>query len=186
MEKSFTAKQLSEAFEIPVARWKRWAREFIGIDPIAGRFGGVPREFDEEQSFYIFLAGVLVSDLLFSIPEANSIIKRLKPWFKERGLWPGSKATKTYKAWDDAKYFRVYIYREATRGFSFKVEGTIRLRMIQYNGHTVEEHTFIEELLPDPVGTATIIQNVAVQRVLEVSVIKSLFDLNIKTLEEKP
>lgn len=88
-KKSFTAKQLSVSFFTPVAKWKRWAREFLGIDPAAGRHAGVPREFDLGQAFHIYLGKILVGDLLFSIPDARDTISILKPFIEKWGYWPG-------------------------------------------------------------------------------------------------
>lgn len=184
MGKSFTAKQLSDALEIAIAKWKRWAREFIGIDPVAGRFGGVSREFSEEQAFHVYLAGVLVSELFFSIPDAKAILSILNPWLKERGIWPGTEPKKTGTAWDIITGCKVYIVREIKGGFCFQLEGRIRERPIKYHGYKAQEVTFIEEPLVPPIGTVSYVEHPNVQRVLDVSDIKVLFDFKLKMLKK--
>ena len=184
MGKSFTTKQLSDAFQIPIAKWKRWAREFIGIDPVAGRFGGVSREFNEEQAFHIYLGGILVSELFFSIPEARAILGGLNPWLKERGIWPGTKPKKTGTAWDIVNACKVYILREITGGFDFQLQGMIQHRKIKYQGYSAEQVILIEEPLAKPIGTVTYIEYPNVQRVFDVSSIKVLFDFRLGMLKK--
>ena len=185
MEKSFTAKQLSYAFEVPIAKWKRWAREFIGIDPVAGRFGGVSREFNEEQAFHIYLGGTLVSQLFFSIPEARVILSRLTPWLKERGIWPGTEPKKTGTGWDIVQICRVCILHERMGGFDFQLQGEIRRRAIKYQGYSVQDVILMETPIVDqPLGTIIRIEHPNIQRIFEVSYIKFFFELGLEKLEE--
>lgn len=49
---------------------KRRALKLFGVDPAATQSGGEVREFDEDQSFMVFLMGVLVSTFRIGVSDA--------------------------------------------------------------------------------------------------------------------
>ena len=70
----YTAKQLSDSLEIPLDRWKRHSREFIGIDSIAKRQGGVARLFTRDQSLRVYVGSIIVTHFRYSVSEARELL----------------------------------------------------------------------------------------------------------------
>jgi hypothetical protein len=81
----YTSKHISDALDIKLARWKRWAREFLPPDPLSGRQSGYARNFNIKDAFHVYLAGYLVGTVGFTISEARHIMSDLDPSLKQRG-----------------------------------------------------------------------------------------------------
>jgi len=77
MIRYFTNRELAERFDIKLARWKRWSREFLPADPLGGMQSGYARQYSPDDAFNLYLAGHLVSGLKFSIPAARKILQDL-------------------------------------------------------------------------------------------------------------
>ena len=86
MVKLFTARELADCLGINPAKWKRWVREFLPPDPLAGMQSGYARQFYVNDAFTVFLAGHLVAALKFSIPDARTILEDLSPWMQRNGF----------------------------------------------------------------------------------------------------
>lgn len=80
MIKFYTNKELSQAFQINLAKWKRWSREFLPPDPLGGLQSGYARQYNLNEAFRVFLGGHLVGDLKYSIPGARQILNDLHQW----------------------------------------------------------------------------------------------------------
>ena len=74
MVKFYNNRELSDKLGVNLARWKRWSREFLPPDPLAGKQAGYARQYYVEHAFIVFLGGQLVADLGFSIPQARWIL----------------------------------------------------------------------------------------------------------------
>jgi hypothetical protein len=85
---AYTNQQLSDIFQINLAKWKRWSREFLPPDPIAGMQCGVAREYNEQEAFIVYLGGYLVSNLKFSIPETKVLLRELNGFLMIMGFYP--------------------------------------------------------------------------------------------------
>ena len=99
------SKELSKRLGINLAKWKRWAREFLPPDSKAGLQSGYAREYTKDEAFRVYLAGYLVSRLNFSIPETREILEELEGWLKHNGFFPsslGSRRDVTVFIWEDA------------------------------------------------------------------------------------
>ncbi|SPD74182.1 hypothetical protein PITCH_A210007 [uncultured Desulfobacterium sp.] len=83
-----TNQQLSDVFQINLAKWKRWSREFLPPDPVAGMQCGLAREYNEREAFTVYLGGYLVGSLKFSIPDARMILNDLQKWFDKMDIYP--------------------------------------------------------------------------------------------------
>lgn len=83
----FKSKYLSERLDINSAKWKRWTREFLQPDPLGGYQSGYARQFSCKDAFRVFLAGHLVGEQRFSIPEARQILSDLNAWLKKQGFY---------------------------------------------------------------------------------------------------
>lgn len=90
MIRYFLGRELSDRLGVPLARWKRWAREFLPPDPLGGLQSGYARHYSIDQAFTVYLAGHLVSRSKFSIPEARKILSDLEPWFAAEGYRTGT------------------------------------------------------------------------------------------------
>lgn len=82
MLRYYASRELSRRLQIPLNRWKRWAREFLPPDPLGGLQSGYARQFSVREAFIVYLGGYLVAGLGFSIPQARQIIKDLNGWMK--------------------------------------------------------------------------------------------------------
>ena len=91
MLRYFTGRQLSAKFNINLARWKRWSRAFLAPDPLGGLQSGYARQYSIDQAFCVYLGGILVSELKFSIPEAEAILRDLRSWLGAAGLYLNAK-----------------------------------------------------------------------------------------------
>jgi hypothetical protein len=82
MLRYYASRELSQRLQIPLNRWKRWAREFLPPDPLGGLQSGYARQFSVREAFVVYLGGFLVSGLGFAMPQARQIIKDLNVWMK--------------------------------------------------------------------------------------------------------
>ena len=92
MIRYFLGRELAQRLEIPLARWKRWGREFLPPDPLGGLQSGYARHYSIDEAFTVFLAGQLVSRSRFSIPESRQILSDLESWLTGEGYRTGTKA----------------------------------------------------------------------------------------------
>lgn len=83
----FDSRYLSHALDVNPAKWKRWAREFLPVDPLGGYQSGYARQFSYKDAFRVYFGGQLVAVLKFSIPEAREILSALDPWLKQHGFY---------------------------------------------------------------------------------------------------
>lgn len=82
----FQNRQLARRLNINLARWKRWSREFLPPDPLAGIQSGYARQYYLDDAFRVYLGGYLVSHLHLAVPEARQVLADLAPWMKAEGL----------------------------------------------------------------------------------------------------
>ena len=87
MIKFFTNRELSQAFTINLAKWKRWSREFLPPDPLGGLQSGYARQYNLNEAFTVFFAGHLVSNLRYTIPEARQILHDLHQWLVDHEFY---------------------------------------------------------------------------------------------------
>jgi len=116
---------LSEKLGIPLTKVRRWTKEFLPADPKATRRSGYTREFSNNEGFFIYLGGYMVSVLGFSFDQARNIFKTVIPWLLSIGVVPDIP--------EDA--IRVGIDSKIESGFaiyfvgrsSFIVKGTVKI-----------------------------------------------------------
>ena len=87
MIKFYTNKELSKKFDVNLARWKRWSREFLAPDPLGGLQSGYARQYNPDEAFTVALGGHLVGDMKFSIPEAKQILFDLHQWLVDHRFY---------------------------------------------------------------------------------------------------
>lgn len=94
MEEQFTYRELSDKLNINLAKLKRWGREFLPPDPMAGQSQGVARILTIDEAFILFVSGHLVSGLKYSIPETKIIMELLLPYLKAKKAMPSTLSLK--------------------------------------------------------------------------------------------
>jgi hypothetical protein len=143
----FTNRELSKKFGINLAKWKRWSREFIAPDPLAGLQSGYARQYYLNDAFRIYLGGHLVSDLKFSVPDAVKILADLDKWLDQAGFCFDIKGeTKTKKGLDAlVDNHSVLITKETENCFRYCARGLISRRQIDHKGFTVWEEVYSEK-----------------------------------------
>ena len=87
MIKFYTNRELSQIFNINLAKWKRWSREFLPPDPLGGLQSGYARQYNLDEAFTVFLGGQLVGELKFTIPESRKILNDLHQWLVDHGFY---------------------------------------------------------------------------------------------------
>ncbi len=155
MIKFYTNKELSAKFNVNLARWKRWSREFLPPDPLGGLQSGYARQYNPDEAFTVFLGGHLVGNLKFSIPETKQILFDLNQWLVDHDFYLYS--TKTSNISENSnpkvKFYQLTICsqalrRDKTRGLSYRGKGVISVDAINHHGVRMFREQFIES----PVG----------------------------------
>jgi hypothetical protein len=83
MIRYYSSRHLADTLQIPLNRWKRWAREFLPPDPLGGLQSGYARQFSTRDAFAVYMGGFLVGCLGFSIPQARQVLKDLSAWMRK-------------------------------------------------------------------------------------------------------
>ena len=187
MIKFFTAKELSQKFNVNLARLKRWSREFLPPDPLGGLQSGYARQFNPDEAFTVILGGHLVGDLKLTIPDARQIIQDLNEWLAEHEFFfnfSGRDNSPPKKA-GPAKHYQIAIIKKkitgaADSGFIYQVRGIIADDVIDLHGQQIRQLHFTESCIgsdlsePAPFYTES-------HRVLNISALRDRF---LSTLAE--
>ena len=181
MIKFYTSQELSRAFDINLARWKRWSREFLPPDPLGGLQSGYARQFNADQAFIVFLGGFLVGELRFTIPEARAILLDLHDWLVEQRFYSNytRPIPSTADTLDAVDYYQIAICRvggagDDGSGFYYIIRGIISNTQEPANGNGVQQQRFVESTISAGRKAASINQ-AASQRVLNISVLRNRF-----------
>jgi len=87
MIKFYLNKELSQAFQVKHAKWKRWSREFLPPDPLGGLQSGYARQYNLDEAFTVYLGGHLVGELKYTIPESRQILSDLHKWLIDHNFY---------------------------------------------------------------------------------------------------
>jgi hypothetical protein len=117
----FDSKYLSKRLDINAAKWKRWAREFLSVDPLGGYQSGYARQFSHKDAFRVYLGGHLVGVLRFTIPEARQILTDLEVWLKKKGFYGMPQDCRP----DASEADHIYIYNLVNGKFAYAVRSII-------------------------------------------------------------
>ena len=155
MLRFFSNRELSAGLSIPLARWKRWSREFLPPDPLGGLQSGVTRQFSVDEALIVFLGGHLVAELKTSVPDARQILQDLKPCLRDIGLFVNSRIHERFSAGstDPITFYTIFICRSNTEPglaarFTYTLRGQISRSAQVHGGRTVYIERYIEERLP--------------------------------------
>jgi hypothetical protein len=155
MLRFFSNRELSTRFSIPLAKWKRWSREFLPPDPLGGLQSGVTRQFSVDEALIVFLGGHLVAELKTSVPDARQILRDLKPCLRDIGFFANSRVHERFRsvAIDPIAFYTISINRDSSEPglaarFSYLLRGGISRSSQERGERTVYLERYIEERLP--------------------------------------
>lgn len=150
MIKFFTSRALSQSLEINLAKWKRWSREFLPPDPLGGMQSGYAREYHPDQAFTVYLGGLLVADLKFTIPEAKQILRDLHGWLAEKGFYFNTSGN-ILPVTGEAEIVKKYIlwiesgkHTDDRFDFMYTVRGIISSASVENNGIEIMNERFTQ------------------------------------------
>ncbi len=184
MVKFYNNRELAEYFDINLARWKRWSREFLPPDPLAGQQAGYARQYYVDHAFTVFIGGHLVADLGFSIPEARQILNESQDWMKSRGFHFDPRGMrKPAKGIDrHIKSYAIHIRVSMERRFTIFARGTIGRIDYEYEGFPVTKAVYVDQSISPVNGGDSRAAGVGSKKVLLIS---GLLERFRKTLDPK-
>ncbi len=154
MIKFYTNKELSQKFNVNLARWKRWSREFLSPDPLGGLQSGYARQYSFDEVFTIVLGGHLVGDLKFSIPETKQILFDLHQWLVDHDfyIYFSKSAESAEKQTSHVNRYQIDITIRATHrdndcGLSYWVRGIIADDSVNFHEVRVRREHFTESFI---------------------------------------
>ena len=181
MIKFYTNKELSNKFNVNLARWKRWSREFLQPDPLGGLQSGYARQYNPDEVFTVVLGGHLVGDLKFSISETKQIMVDLHQWLVDHDFYfYFSKTSESAKNLTlDVKYYQLIISSESIRrdtahGLSYWARGIISVDITNLHRVHVRREHFIESSI-GPKESESSRMNADSYRVLNISGFRKRF-----------
>lgn len=108
---------------------RRWAKEFLPLDPKKGLRSGKTRRHSLNNLFMVFLGGYLVNDMGFSVSASKTILTDLRPWMERVGLLPAGKAnfgTKNQNGNNVERYDIYIMFTGKPLAFCYEFRGVIR------------------------------------------------------------
>ncbi|UCD79369.1 MAG: hypothetical protein JSW26_28895 [Desulfobacterales bacterium] len=156
MIKFFTNKELSQAFAINLAKWKRWSREFLPPDPLGGLQSGYARQYNLNEAFTVFFAGHLVGNLRYTIPESRQILHDLQQWLVDHDFYFdfSENSNPAPESVPPVQNYRIAIInRKASSGriygFSYRIRAIFSVEPLGVGNAQVRQERFQETVI-DP------------------------------------
>jgi hypothetical protein len=170
----FNARQASTFFNVKLATWKRWSREFLPPDRKARMRSGQTRSFSLDQAFEVFLGAHLVSFLRYSIPEGREIVAGLKPWLLKNGIFPGSQVPDPDGR---TKRLQIIIHEKDDGTFCCESKHIVSVKPSVGRRSNVIEEVYEQEWLPGASVEDMLRIRFVSFRVLEIGKVRESFDL---------
>lgn len=148
----YISNELSGKLEIKLAKWKRWVREFLPPDPLGGFQSGYARQFSLKDAFRVFLGGVLVGTMKFTVPEARRILNDLHPWMKANGFY-AMRVGDHGIAPAEERFYRIYIYPLASTKFGYTIRGVFSSTAVNEDERTETYHATVLGSSSDRIAT---------------------------------
>lgn len=73
----YDSRSLAQKLAIPLARFKRWSREFLPPDNLGGYQSGYARQYNLNDAFTVYLGGFLVHEAKLLVPQARDVLRCL-------------------------------------------------------------------------------------------------------------
>ena len=181
MIKFYTNKELSIKFNVNLARWKRWSREFLAPDPLGGLQSGYARQYSPDEAFTVVFGGHLVGDLKFSIPETKQILVDLHQWLVDHDFYFYFSKTEGFSnnSIPQVKFYQLIISsqalrRDTARGLSYWARGIISVDSLNHHGIRVRREHFVESPI-GPQESESSLMNFTSYRVLNLTGFRKRF-----------
>ena len=188
MIKFYSNKELSQAFKINLAKWKRWSREFLPPDPLGGLQSGFARQYNLDEAFTVYLGGYLVGKMKFTIPESKQILRDLQQWLIDHGIYFDylGQADPEINSTPAAQNYRIaiissYISKENACELRYRIKATLAEAPVQREGRLLYQEQFMETLIPAQKNGAAF-QNSESYRVLNISRLRRNFLANFQSM----
>lgn len=147
MIKLLSNRELAEKLNINLARWKRWSREFLPPDPLAGKQAGYARQYYLNDAFSVFMGGYLVGELGFSVPGARTVLADIEPWLVAKGFRVDArgKARALAGVQGRVRDFSVTIFCRGGGVQAYRLKGSLSDEPGDVAGEPVRKAVYIEE-----------------------------------------
>jgi len=192
MIKFLTNKELSQIFNINLAKWKRWSREFLPPDPLGGLQSGYARQYNLDEAFTVFLGGHLVGNLKFTIPEARQILHELRQWLVDHDFYFdfSGNANPMNKSVHPVQNYRIAIISTNIiegnlTGLRYLAKATMASEPVDFNGLPMQQERYIESWV-SPSDDALVRLNAESYRVLNISILRRTFLNYFQTGDPSP
>ena len=163
MIKFYYNKELSQAFLINHAKWKRWSREFLPPDPLGGLQSGYARQYNLDEAFTVYLGGHLVGELRYTIPESRQILSDLHNWLIDHNFYFNFAGDSDPVKLPDhpIQDYRIAIIRNdipgsRISGFSYWVKAIISTDSIQLGDEQIRQEHYKESFVGTPLSRAAL------------------------------
>ncbi len=171
----FDARQVSSFFQVKLATWKRWSREFLPPDRKARMRSGLTRFFSPDQAFEVYLGAHLVSFLRYSIPEAREVIKGLRTWLRKNAIYPETPEVDP-EAVRRMKRLQVIIHEKDDASFCYESKHIVSVKPTLGRGTNVIEEVYEQEWLPGATVEDMLRIRFVYFRILEIGKVRDSFD----------
>lgn len=182
MIKFYTNKELSQAFRINLAKWKRWSREFLPPDPLGGLQSGYARQYNLNDALRVFLGGHLVGNLKYTIPDARQILNDLHQWLVDQKFYfdfSGSTNPKMQASRHLVQNYHIAIINQAlsggrVSGFSYWIKAILSIETVDSGDGQIRQER-IQESSIGPFEDVPALSAVESYCVLNISVLHRNF-----------
>jgi len=181
MIKFYTNKELSQIFNINLAKWKRWSREFLPPDPLGGLQSGFARQYNLDEAFSVYLGGQLVGNLKLTIPEARKMLNDLHQWLVDHDFYFDFSGTadprkKTAHQVQNYQIAIISPHNSADRDLrlNYQIKAVVTSDSVRYQGATMQRECFIETSISPPDNESSLM-NAACYRMLNISALRRKF-----------
>jgi len=175
--KFYNNRELSDKFGVNLARWKRWSREFLPPDPLAGQQAGYARQYYVDHAFTVFIGGRLVADLGFSIPEARQILNESQGWMKAQGFHFDPRGIRKPRKGIDSriKSYAIHIRFSREHKFLIFARGAIGRIDYEYEGFPVTKAVYVDQWIRPVNGAENNMDGTGCKKVLLISELLEYF-----------
>ncbi len=174
-DEPLNARQASSLFQVKLATWKRWSREFLPPDRKARMRSGQMRLFSLDQAFEVFLGAHLVSFLRYSIPEAREIMGVLRSWLRKNSVYPETSVADP-EALRRMRRLQVIIHQRDDGTFSCESKNIVSVKPFVGQRSNIIEEVYEQEWLPGATVDDMLRFRFVNFRVLEVGKVRGFFD----------
>ena len=173
----FQNRELARRLNINLARWKRWSREFLPPDPLAGIQSGYARQYYLDDAFRVYLGGYLVSHLHLAVPEARQVLADLTPWMKAEGLCFDLRGQ---LVGGGAAPACEILFQKIAGGFAYRVRQRLQRQVMDPGHPEIWSEQWREGAVATKAGTRPLAECDSLSRTIRISSLLSEFQALVK------